>query len=85
MLQNVKKNLLNLSLNRYSFEKKINKNKINIAYISADFRNHPISRLTIDLIKTHDRNKFNIYGFSTINSNDELHETIKKNLIIFFI
>lgn len=84
LLQNVKKNLLNLSLNRYSFEKKINKNKINIAYISADFRNHPISRLTIDLIKAHDRNKFNIYGFSTINSNDELHETIKKEFDNFF-
>jgi len=84
LLQNAKKNSLNLSLNRCSFEKKINKNKINIAYISSDFRNHPISRLTIDLIKTHNRNKFNIYGFSTINSNDDLHETIKKEFDNFF-
>ena len=39
--------------------------KIKIAYFSADFRDHPVSYLTAELFELHNRNRFEIYGFST--------------------
>ena len=38
--------------------------KIRIGYFSADFRNHPVSHLTVELYEIHDRNQFEIYAFS---------------------
>jgi len=40
------------------------KNKLRVGYFSVDFRAHPITYLVTDLIAKHDRNKFEIYGFS---------------------
>lgn len=40
------------------------KTKIKIGYLSPDFRDHPVSHLLIDVISSHDRNCFEIYGFS---------------------
>ena len=44
-------------------KKFISSKKINIGYFSSDFRNHAITHLIKNLIKIHDRSKFNIYGF----------------------
>ncbi len=38
--------------------------KIRIAYFSPDFRNHPVSLLTSELFEIHDRQRFEIFGFS---------------------
>ena len=38
--------------------------KINLGFISADFRRHPISSLLLELIKSLDNNKFQTFGFS---------------------
>lgn len=38
--------------------------KIRIGYYSADFRAHAVSYLIADLIKTHNRDKFEVIGFS---------------------
>ncbi|MBL8644624.1 MAG: tetratricopeptide repeat protein [Rhodospirillaceae bacterium] len=38
--------------------------KIRLGYFSPDFRSHPVSFLTAGLIESHDRAKFEIYGFS---------------------
>jgi predicted O-linked N-acetylglucosamine transferase (SPINDLY family) len=40
------------------------KEKIRIAYFSADFRNHPVSILTAELFELHDKNRFEIIAFS---------------------
>ena len=40
------------------------KQKIRIAYYSADFRNHPMSYLLANLFELHDKNKFEIIGIS---------------------
>jgi predicted O-linked N-acetylglucosamine transferase (SPINDLY family) len=40
------------------------KEKIRIAYLSPDFRNHPVSLLTAELYELHDKNKFEIIAFS---------------------
>jgi protein O-GlcNAc transferase len=46
----------------------VNKNahhqKIRIAYYSADFKEHPVSYLTAEIFELHDRDNFEIFGFS---------------------
>ena len=37
--------------------------KIKIGYFSADFREHPVSNLCVELFEIHNRNKFEIIGF----------------------
>lgn len=38
--------------------------KIRIGYFSPDFRNHPVTHLVAGLIESHDRNRFEVYGFN---------------------
>ncbi len=40
------------------------KNKLNIGYLSADFRLHPLAFLITELIEKHDRNQFKIFAYS---------------------
>ncbi len=40
------------------------KGKLNIGYLSADFRLHPLAFLITELIEKHDRNRFNIVAYS---------------------
>ena len=44
--------------------------KIKIAYFSADFRDHAVAYLTAELFELHDRNQFEIYGFSLKRANN---------------
>lgn len=39
--------------------------RIRIGYFSSDFRNHAVSYLTAGLFERHDRERFEIFGFST--------------------
>ena len=39
--------------------------KIKVAYFSADFKDHPVAYLTAELFELHDRDRFEIYAFST--------------------
>jgi predicted O-linked N-acetylglucosamine transferase (SPINDLY family) len=45
--------------------------KIKIAYLSADFRNHALTSLTRDLFKFHNRDKFEVFGFSIYSKEDD--------------
>lgn len=47
----------------FSYANHSNK-KIKIGYLSADFRLHPLAFLITELIEQHDRNKFEIIGYS---------------------
>lgn len=38
--------------------------KIRIAYISPDFREHPVSHLLAGILEHHDKSRFEVYGFS---------------------
>jgi predicted O-linked N-acetylglucosamine transferase (SPINDLY family) len=38
--------------------------RIRVAYVSADFRRHPVARLVAGLIEAHDRTRFEIIGIS---------------------
>jgi len=46
--------------------------RIRIAYVSADFRVHPMAYLTAPLFERHDRNRFEIYGVSIGRRDDSL-------------
>lgn len=61
----------------FQYKNSINK-KVRLAYLSSDFRNHPVSYLMRDIFKFHNRDKFEIYGFFINNKNsDYLTEEIK--------
>ena len=45
-------------------------NKIKLGYFSGDFWEHPVSYLTAELFKLHDRNKFEVIGFSFHKKNE---------------
>ena len=38
--------------------------RLRIAYVSADFRDHPVGHLVHDVVKHHDRGRFEIFGIS---------------------
>ena len=55
--------------------------KIKIGYFSADFMNHPVSRLNVELYENHDRKNFEIYAFSFgPDIKDEFNIKIKKGV-----
>jgi len=44
--------------------KRVTKGKVRLGYFSADFRNHPVANLIVELFETHDKSKFELIGFS---------------------
>jgi len=65
--------------NNFSSLKKQRHSRVRIGYFSADFRSHPVSLLTAELFKLHDRESFEIYAFSCMDaeSNDEMRVKLK--------
>ena len=57
-------------------KKQINK-KIKIGYYSADFREHAVGQLMVNLFELHDKSKFEIFGFYFgPDVNDDIHKRI---------
>lgn len=53
--------------------------KIKVGYFSADFRNHAVANLTAELFELHDKDKFEIYAFSSgFKKNDQITQRLKK-------
>ena len=52
--------------------------KITIGYFSAEFHNHPVMHLILDVFKNHNKSEFKIYGFNIGPTEDEWTEKIKK-------
>jgi protein O-GlcNAc transferase len=53
--------------------------KIRIGYFSADFHNHATSYLMAELFELHDKNQFDLIGFSFGPvTNDEMHQRLEK-------
>lgn len=60
-------------------KKNLKSERIKIAYFSPDFKKHPVSFLTKDIFKNHDRKRFEVFGFFINNKGrDELTEEISK-------
>jgi len=58
------KNKLGFTSPLHSIGKRGRRDKIRVGYFSMDFREHPVAHLMAELIETHDRNRFEIFGFS---------------------
>ena len=55
--------------------------KIRIAYISADFKSHPVAHLSAELYDLHNRDQFEIYAFSTgPNTQDEMRQRLEVSI-----
>ena len=52
-------------------------NKVIIGYFSAEFHNHAVMHLMLDVFKNHNKSEFKIYGFSIGPTKDEWTEKIK--------
>ncbi len=57
--------------------KKENK-KIKIAYISANFNDHPVSKVMEPIFAGHDKTIFELYAYSLSDNEDEVTKTLKK-------
>ena len=67
-----------LSSSLDSIKRRKSVKKIRIGYYSADFHNHVMSYLLVNLFELHDKSAFEIYGFSFgPEKNDEMHQRIK--------
>ena len=63
--------------NTEPFPDRLTRNKIRIGYFSADYYNHATSYLMAELFERHDRNKFEIIGFSLgPPSRDEMNKRV---------
>jgi predicted O-linked N-acetylglucosamine transferase (SPINDLY family) len=51
--------------------------QIRLAYFSADFRTHPVAYLTAQLYPSHDRQKFEVFGFSFGHINDDMTKRLQ--------
>jgi len=60
--------------------------KIKIAYVSADFKSHPMAYLMAEIFELHDRGRFEIYAFSLspLNQNDVMTSRLRKYFDQFY-
>jgi len=73
----------NPSLGSISSETK--RGKIRLGYFSADFRIHPVALLIAGVFEHHDRNNFEVFGFSYgPKTNDEIRTRLEKAFDHFF-
>ncbi len=58
--------------------------KIRVGYFSMDFRNHPVSVLMAGVLEAHNRDQFEIYGFSYgANTQDAMRARVQKACDVF--
>jgi predicted O-linked N-acetylglucosamine transferase (SPINDLY family) len=58
--------------------KKAKRDKIRVGYFSMDFCEHPVADLIVEMIELHDRNRFEIYGFSFgVNTGDHMRKRLE--------
>ena len=53
------------------YSKKRSNKKIKLGYFSADFRTHPVGLLTAELFELHNKDRFEIFAFSSMKCQDE--------------
>jgi predicted O-linked N-acetylglucosamine transferase (SPINDLY family) len=60
--------------------------KIKIAYVSADFKSHPMAYLMAEVFELHDRGRFEIYAFSlsSLNQSDAITSRLRKAFDQFY-
>lgn len=69
----------NIPKNLFTFNKPKKTDKIHIAYISNDFRSHPIGIMTAPLFKLHNRKKFKVSAYSYGANDQSIYREMVKN------
>ena len=70
-----------LNINKFCFEK--NPKKINIGFVSADFRSHPVGYALINVIKKLKLYNFNLFAYYSFFFNDDFTNKFKKDFNFF--
>ncbi|MDC0431557.1 tetratricopeptide repeat protein, partial [Paracoccaceae bacterium] len=53
--------------------------RLRLGYFSSDFKNHPVSRLMAKVFELHDRNRFEVFGYSIKqNDDDYMQQRLRK-------
>ena len=63
--------------------RRFNREKIRLGYLSADFRSHAVGSLIAEIFQYHDRNLFEVYGYSLADTTDETTKIIQKGCDFF--
>ena len=66
----------------YCFDK--NPKKINVGFVSPDFRNHPVGYAMTNIIKNLKSYNFNLFGYYNFTFEDELTNKFKKDFDSFY-
>jgi predicted O-linked N-acetylglucosamine transferase (SPINDLY family) len=53
--------------------------RVRIGYFSADFRDHPVARLMVDVLEQHDRQRFEVLCFSLGSQADAITERVRRS------
>ena len=77
-------NIFKNSYNKNKVKNKV-KNKIKISYFSAEFHQHPVLQLMMDVYKNHNKNKFEVYGFSHDPEGENIYRNEAKGYFDKFI
>jgi predicted O-linked N-acetylglucosamine transferase (SPINDLY family) len=74
----------NLGQQPFKFERQ-EKTRLRIGYVSPDFRRHPTGYLTRKMYALHDRQKFEIYGYSLVDTDvdDPVYRSISAGCDVF--
>lgn len=54
--------------------------RVRLGYFSADFREHPVGLLLVDLLKSHDRSQFELVGFAFSSESSDAMGTVFQGL-----
>ncbi len=54
--------------------------RLRIAYMSPDFREHPVARFILPLLENHDREQFEMFAYHDIARQDEVTKLIRKHV-----
>lgn len=54
--------------------------RLRIAYMSPDFREHPVARFILPLLENHDRKQFEVFAYHDIARQDEVTKLIRKHV-----
>ena len=64
-----------------NYQKSLKKRKIKIGYISADFRDHPVTKLLFRIIQLHDSEKYEVNAYSLFDEiEDKYTNEVKKGV-----
>ena len=54
--------------------------RLRVAYVSPDFREHPVARFILPLLENHDRKRFEVFAYHDIARQDEVTRLVRKHV-----